>query len=274
VWGDDDEGPNMGNAGLASVEDAFHGGGTTRRSRHALTCSWSSHSLLPHFFLCCLPLVDDGGLTFEELCRARIQEFAKGAEKYANETQLLQRVRKWQEKLRPLLEDEERRQVFDIHEYGRAIIDSIQNELATRDDNKNNDINDDESADMASSTVPFEVVSRDRPTYDVPRLFLAALSLCNAGNVRIDEELNLQLLSPVMEHPMETFLAPLHVRSIFFFACCMGVNEREDHVDQSIDRRSCDWYTIHLIPRVATLALAFSGTPSGRRWSRARWTAE
>jgi Condensin II complex subunit CAP-H2 or CNDH2, C-term len=167
----------------------------------------SSHSLVPHLFLF-FPLLDDGGLTFEELCRARIQEFAKGAEKYANETQLLQRVRKWQEKLRPLLEDEERRQVFDIHEYGRAIIDSIQNELATRDDDNNNNKNNDESADIDSSTVPFEVVSRDRPTYDVPRLFLAALSLCNSGNVRIDEELNLQLLSPVMEHPMETFLAP------------------------------------------------------------------
>jgi Condensin II complex subunit CAP-H2 or CNDH2, C-term len=200
VWGDD-EGPNTGNAGLASVEDAFHGDDGTIRECVRRRCNAVLLTLVPLLSFLLLP--DDGGLTFEELCRARIQEFAKGAEKYANETQLLQRVRRWQEKLQPLLEEEEQRQVFDIHEYGRAIIDSIQNELATRKDEV-----DGTSVDVDPTTVPFEAVARDRPKYDVPRLFLAALSLCNAGNVHIDEDLNLQLLSPVMEHPMETFLAP------------------------------------------------------------------
>jgi Condensin II complex subunit CAP-H2 or CNDH2, C-term/Condensin II complex subunit CAP-H2 or CNDH2, N-terminal len=203
VWGDD-EGPNTGNAGLASVEDAFHGDDGTIRECVRRRCNAAPLTLVRLLSFLLLP--DDGGLTFEELCRARIQEFAKGAEKYANETQLLQRVRRWQEKLQPLLEEEEERQVFDIHEYGRAIIDSIQTELATRKDD--DEVDDDNSVDVDSTTVPFEAVARDRPKYDVPRLFLAALSLCNAGNVCIDEDLNLQLLSPVMEHPMETFLAP------------------------------------------------------------------
>ena len=66
------------------------------------------------------------GKTFEELCRAHIRAFAKGAEEFAINTQLSVRVDKWQAKLAPILEEEERRSAFDIHMYSQKLIDSAE----------------------------------------------------------------------------------------------------------------------------------------------------
>lgn len=69
------------------------------------------------------------GKSFEELCRAHIQAFAKGAEEFAMNTQLSRRVSKWQAKLAPILEEEERRAEFDIHKYSERLIASAQKGL-------------------------------------------------------------------------------------------------------------------------------------------------
>ena len=66
-----------------------------------------------------------GGETFEELCRAHLRAFARGAEKYAAETQLSRRVGDWQSRLSPLLEEEEKRPEFDIHLYGDRIMQTV-----------------------------------------------------------------------------------------------------------------------------------------------------
>jgi condensin-2 complex subunit H2 len=196
AWPDDDN--NTGNAGLASVDDVFRRDGM-HASRDFLSRSDSDMHLTWLFPCILVPSKDNDGLTFEELCRVHIQRFAKGAEKYANETKLLSRVRKWQEKIQPLLEEEEQRQAFDIHEYGLLIIKTLQELSAQRHDADGND---------GDATVPFEYVARSCPKFDVPRIFLTTLSLCNSGNVSIDQDLNVQLLNPVVEHPMETYLAP------------------------------------------------------------------
>ena len=74
-----------------------------------------------------------GPKTFEELCRAHIEAFAKGAQEYALSTQLTDRVNLWQERLAPILEEEERRAEFDIHAYASRVIQLAQEELVRKD---------------------------------------------------------------------------------------------------------------------------------------------
>ncbi len=80
--------------------------------------------------------------TFEELCRAHLKEFSKGAEKYAVETQLSKRVSDWQLKLADVLAEEEERPEFDIKTYSERILGVAQKGLGKRsaDSNKVRDI--------------------------------------------------------------------------------------------------------------------------------------
>ena len=59
--------------------------------------------------------------TFEELCRAHLKEFAKGAERFAVETHS-RKVSSWQAKVEVILAREDERPKFDINEYGDRII--------------------------------------------------------------------------------------------------------------------------------------------------------
>ena len=157
--------------------------------------------------------------TFEELCRAHIQAFARGADKYAAETKLSQRVNHWQDRLAPLLEAEEQRPVFDIHAYGQQVIDKMEQEIQrmkTKPKNaaEDDDDDDDDSMDETTTAVDFREVTRHCPQFEVCRMFLASLSLCNSGNVGLGgtnvkgTSLQIDLLSGDIERPMETYLAP------------------------------------------------------------------
>ena len=64
--------------------------------------------------------------TFEDLCRAHLKEFAKGAERLAVETHLSKRVSSWQNKLEVVLAEEEERPEFDIQLYSNRIITNVQ----------------------------------------------------------------------------------------------------------------------------------------------------
>jgi condensin-2 complex subunit H2 len=146
---------------------------------------------------------------FEALCRAHIAKFAKGAEKYASETQLTQRVDKWQEKLEPLLVEEEARPVFDIHEYGKTILTSVE-EVLQKERSE-----DDKPSATTGSIVDFVKVTKDCPNYQVCRYFLATLGLCNSGNVVLEQSgdgstnsLSIKLLSTDFSRPMDNYLAP------------------------------------------------------------------
>jgi condensin-2 complex subunit H2 len=65
-------------------------------------------------------------LSFDDLCRAHLKEFARGAERYAVETQLSKRVSLWQDKLATVLEEEEQRPEFNIDSYGKSILHNVQ----------------------------------------------------------------------------------------------------------------------------------------------------
>jgi condensin-2 complex subunit H2 len=110
---DDDDYEAGGNAGVASLEDAF----TNNSDNQDFDNSQQQHQ------------ESNIGKTFEELCRAHIQAFAKGAEDYALNTQLTDRVSQWQAKLSPMLEEEEKRAEFDIHKYSSHVIEMAQQQV-------------------------------------------------------------------------------------------------------------------------------------------------
>lgn len=156
------------------------------------------------------------GATFEELCRAHIQTFTRGAEKYHAETNLTKRVGDWQSKLSPILEDEAQRPDFDIHAYGEHVIESIQ---------KNADQQGGIKGGAKGQKAFFSSLTQTKEQYDVCRLFLASLSLVNSGNIQFNADegqvmkpstLVIELLNSTVDHPMESFLAPsvMEVQSI------------------------------------------------------------
>ena len=156
--------------------------------------------------------------TFEDLCRAHLRRFAKSAEKYAAETQLTKRVGAWQEGLAPLLEEQEQRPEFDIHTVGRHILEKVERKLSVR---KRTSTGDKKLESSQNNTVAFGTIfSNDCEEYEVCRIFLSTLMLCNCGNIEMQtdgedgdvvgsmDSLNIELLNSTFAPPMETFIAP------------------------------------------------------------------
>lgn len=157
-------------------------------------------------------------MTFEELCRAHLRKFAKSAEIYAAETQLTKRVGAWQTGLGPILEEQEKRPEFDIHTMGREILQKVEDGLSTRKRGVGGEkkLDAPSNAGDKSNIVGFRQLSKDKEEYEVCRLFLSTLMLCNCGNVLVHdgndvgstESLQLELLNSKFEAVMEEFLAP------------------------------------------------------------------
>lgn len=160
----------------------------------------------------------DSGPTFEDLCRAHLLAFAKDAEKYSSETQLSKRVRLWQERLEPILDDEDQRMAFDIHSYSETVISRVEKEVVRvsgddmeEEDGKEGDV-------KKVKAVNFQELTRHQAQYEVCRTFMAALNLSNSGNVDLYQDkgsksigrapLLIKLLRTDIERPMETYLAP------------------------------------------------------------------
>ena len=156
--------------------------------------------------------------TFEDLCRAHLRRFAKSAEKYAAETQLTKRVGAWQEGLAPLLEEQEQRPEFDIHSCGRHILEKVERKLSVR---KRTSTGDKKLESSQNNTVAFATIfSKDCEEYEVCRLFLSTLMLCNCRNIEMHtdwedgdavesmDSLKIELLNSTFAPPMDTFIAP------------------------------------------------------------------
>jgi len=116
------------------------------------------------------------GLTFEELCRAHLKEFSKGAEKYVVETKLSKRVDIWENKLLPILKEEEERPDFDIHVYGKRILDVAKRSLNAK--RKTNDLDEE-----TKNIVYFDSIPTNKNKHEISRYFLASLMLCNTENI-------------------------------------------------------------------------------------------
>ncbi|KAG7394281.1 Condensin-2 complex subunit H2 [Phytophthora boehmeriae] len=134
----------------------------------------------------------DGPLTYEEICRQHLASFMSGTEKYVRETDLSKQVSDWQERLTPLLKQQDAHPPFDIHHYGREIIGRLEEETdriskTPKKDKKSNKRArpDPPEDDEEAETVPFETLVDGKSQFEVCRLFLASLQLANNGNVAL-----------------------------------------------------------------------------------------
>jgi hypothetical protein len=123
-------------------------------------------------------------------------------------TKLTERVGKWQARLAPLLEEEERKASFDIHQYSEVL---IENALAGLKRTKRKSDGTTQDTSTLSKIVDFGSVTRGCTKSDVCRFFLASLSLANSGNLKIEEgtpDFLFEITSDKVEKPMETYRAP------------------------------------------------------------------
>lgn len=108
--------------------------------------------------------------SYEVLCRKYIDNFMKGAENFARETNLSKRVKEWTNKLEPKLKEQEEAPQFDIHQYSDKILSRVSDLAADTND---------------TSNIPFYDVVKDQTPEEVCRLFLACLQLANLGNINV-----------------------------------------------------------------------------------------
>lgn len=147
--------------------------------------------------------------TFEALCRAHLKEFAKGAEKYAMESQLSKRVDDWQNKVSIVLREEEERPEFNIQSYTNQILSIAQMNIQGKSKFLNSD------SEEMDHQIPFVSVTRDLEPYDVSRIFLASLMLCNTENIKFSginvgkvttpEQLCVEVLKPNIESHVDDY---------------------------------------------------------------------
>ncbi len=108
--------------------------------------------------------------SYEVLCRKYIDNFMRGAENFARETNLSKRVKEWTNKLEPKLKEQEEAPQFDIHQYSDKILNRVSGLAADTND---------------TSNIPFYEVVKDQSPAEVCRLFLACLQLANLGNINV-----------------------------------------------------------------------------------------
>ena len=129
--------------------------------------------------------------TTKDLVRAHIESYVAESKRYVIESDLSARLREWEEKVKPMLEEEATRIAFDIHSYGRTVLTKMPEAIAKQKGK--------------SKTLTFEKAITAANKYEVSRMFLATLQLANNGNVEIvdktpqgeisDQSIHLKLLS-------------------------------------------------------------------------------
>ncbi|KAM4748367.1 condensin-2 complex subunit H2 [Rhinophrynus dorsalis] len=136
-------------------------------------------------------------LTYEELVRRNVELFIANSQKYAQETVLSLRVREWEDKMGPQLQEQEERGAFDIHDYGDRLTSRFSRVGEWRS---------------------FASLMADKEPYEVCRYMLASLQLANDYTVEVSQKPGLQegldtmalrLLSQQRAHErFKTYTAP------------------------------------------------------------------
>ncbi|XP_069657519.1 condensin-2 complex subunit H2 isoform X2 [Haliaeetus albicilla] len=114
---------------------------------------------------------DLGSLGYEELVRRNVELFIANSQKYAQETELSQHIRCWEERIGPLLQEQEERATFDIHGYGDTLASSCRRLGEWRS-----------FASLVAGEPPFEVC----------RYMLATLQLANDSVVELAQDPGLE----------------------------------------------------------------------------------
>ncbi|KAM9203506.1 condensin-2 complex subunit H2 [Mergus octosetaceus] len=114
---------------------------------------------------------DLDALSYEELVRRNVELFIANSQRYVQETELSQHIRQWEEKMGPMLQEQEERAAFDIHSYG--------DRLAAR-------------FERLGEWQPFRSLVAGLPAFEVCRYMLASLQLANDYTVEVAQDPGLE----------------------------------------------------------------------------------
>uniref|UniRef100_A0A0R3RVE6 Condensin-2 complex subunit H2 n=1 Tax=Elaeophora elaphi TaxID=1147741 RepID=A0A0R3RVE6_9BILA len=103
-------------------------------------------------------------MTYQDLLKRYTCRYWSSAEETTSK--LCKRVQQWEEKVQPLLEEEETRREFNIHQYSTELLDQYEGIGQTR--------------------TFAELMQNVRTRYDISRYCLASLMLANTGNIEVD----------------------------------------------------------------------------------------
>ncbi|KAM6385873.1 condensin-2 complex subunit H2 isoform 1-T2 [Alca torda] len=134
-----------------------------------------------------LGLPDLGSLGYEELVRRNVELFMANSQKYAQETELSQHIRRWEDRMGPLLQEQEERATFDIHGYGDALADRC--------------------GDLGQWRT-FASLVAGQPPFEVCRYMLASLQLANDYVVELAQEPGLEQALDTMRLRLLTHRRP------------------------------------------------------------------
>mmetsp|Transcript_8244 Transcript_8244/g.14588 ORF Transcript_8244/g.14588 Transcript_8244/m.14588 type:complete len:689 (-) Transcript_8244:60-2126(-) len=185
---------------------------------------------------------------YVDMVKLHLQQYLETANKWATESRLHSRVRTWEERIEPLLAEQNQHPPFNIHAYGTVILrrlalrvppkesDSDDPAKSSTDDgtisfddlsarlgavalpkSKGEDADsDEEEENVISNEAEYDADKNPQPLeqFEVCRLFLASLQLANNGNVELvhetnNSELRFRLLDNVQaDEKLRGFRAP------------------------------------------------------------------
>lgn len=157
--------------------------------------------------------------SYEDLVRVYVQSTLAAAVSYAHETDLSKRVKKWEERIKPRLLKEEQTPVFDIHECGTEIVERLSKQGSHPD-----------------GTL-FSDLVQDKESFEICRLFTAALQLANDRNIEISSQgegeqcvdtMHLKLISSQMAQEAITNYRAPSVVSSGVVASHTSIEERDE----------------------------------------------
>lgn len=114
---------------------------------------------------------DLDALGYEELVRRNVELFIANSQRYVQETELSQHVRQWEEKMGPMLQEQEERAAFDIHSYGERLAAQFERLGEWRS---------------------FSSLVSGMPAFEVCRYMLASLQLANDYTVEVAQDPGLE----------------------------------------------------------------------------------
>jgi hypothetical protein len=106
--------------------------------------------------------------TYEELCRRYVENYMQRAASFTRQTEVSKRVAAWTERIEPTLEEQARRETFDIHVASKKILHTVS-----------------EIDGGAERDVSFAELCAGSPKWEVARLFVASLQLVNHKNLAV-----------------------------------------------------------------------------------------
>lgn len=134
-----------------------------------------------------------GEPSYEEMVKEHVMKYTTEARNHFHVSELRSRVLEWENKINPILEEEEKSDVFDVCVYSNKLLDKL--------------------ASCPNETSHFRNLVSGEKKGEISRLFLTSLMLTNSGNIQISGETNdntqCKMISrKLFSDVLKTYIAP------------------------------------------------------------------